>query len=228
MATINKLNSLKSKGKESIEKKLEVQYFQKVSYENRPTLVGRFSLNLEGYPVFGKATLREPEEDKFSINFEQYSFKAKDSEQREYRDALFTKSTETREVITNAIVDAFVALSEDKWAESDKEEVLKQVEEKGIAVRYPTVSNLESRPEDSEKRKAYIDSIIGRATFVTNKDVVIRNCELHKKEDGTYFVGYPAQYSAKEHKSYPLCGPIGDETNPAIIEAAVQAYENLD
>lgn len=200
---------------------------RKVNFDNNPGLIGFFSVTTKGYPVFGKVSLLEREDDQFGLLFPVKrkldkatgkrvvdKYKDKDGNERE-TNFIHPISKEVREELTNKIVEAFEAVNDEKWEEIKKEDILDSLtEENPTVVRFPQFRDVATFP-----------TLVGDASFVTINEMVMNELQLRESKEGNYYISFPADRYEKdgEWRNNAYCGFMGEETGKAILEAAVEA-----
>ena len=194
---------------------VEVTFPRKVSFENNPTLVGFFSVTTEGLPLFGNVSLTEKEDDKFSIFFPYKKYQDKNGE-TQTQSYIHPISKEVRDRIQETVVKAFEDVVDEKFVETDKEEIEKALESDKTIIRFPVIRDIPT-----------FEELVGNASFVTTEKMAMHDVELHH-ENGKYHLRFPSrryQDANKEWKAAPHCGTFNTEAAKAITEAAVEAFK---
>ena len=194
---------------------MEVTFPRKVSFENNPTLVGFFSVTTEGLPLFGNVSLTEKEDDKFSIFFPYKKYQDKNGE-TQTQSYIHPISKEVRDRIQETVVKAFEDVVDEKFVETDKEEIEKALESDKTIIRFNVIRDIPT-----------FEELVGNASFVTTEKMSMHDVELHH-ENGKYHLRFPSrryQDANKEWKAAPHCGTFNTEAAKAITEAAVEAFK---
>lgn len=206
---------------------VKINYPSKFTDSKRPTLVGYFSAQTNGLPVYGKVTLTDPNKidadgkDIYNVMFDSKKYEDKSGNPKR-TDYIFPCQSDGRKKFVNATVSAMEEFTDLIEGKSDNE--IRQISEEfnktfdDITIKYPLL-------------KENFPSQVGQASFSTDIPMILTNLELHKKTDGNYFVGYPTRPGkdpdSGERKYYPICGPMNSETAETIKIAAVEAFEKL-
>lgn len=218
MASIKAKKAAATASKSTADKEnpsVEVTFPRKVSFENNPTLVGFFSVTTEGLPLFGNVSLTEKEDDKFSIFFPYKKYQDKNGE-TQTQSYIHPISKEVRDRVQAAVVKAFEDTVEEKFVETDKEEIEKALESDKTIIRFPVIRDIPT-----------FEELVGNASFVTTEKMAMHDVELHH-ENGKYHLRFPSrryQDANKEWKAAPHCGTFNTEAAKAITEAAVEAFK---
>lgn len=218
MASIKAKKAAATASKSTADKEnpsVEVTFPRKVSFENNPTLVGFFSVTTEGLPLFGNVSLTEKEDDKFSIFFPYKKYQDKNGEPQT-QSYIHPISKEVRDRVQAAVVKAFEDTVEEKFVETEKDEMANALEENPTIIRFPTLRDVPT-----------FEALVGNASFVTTEKMAMHDVELHH-ENGKYHLRFPSrryQDANKEWKAAPHCGTFNTEAAKAITEAAVEAFK---
>ena len=218
MASIKAKKAAATASKSTADKEnpsVEVTFPRKVSFENNPTLVGFFSVTTEGLPLFGNVSLTEKEDDKFSIFFPYKKYQDKNGETQS-QSYIHPISKEVRDRIQETVVKAFEDVVDEKFVETDKEEIEKALESDKTIIRFPVIRDIPT-----------FEELVGNASFVTTEKMAMHDVELHH-ENGKYHLRFPSrryQDANKEWKAAPHCGTFNTEAAKAITEAAVEAFK---
>ena len=218
MASIKAKKAAATASKSTADKEnpsVEVTFPRKVSFENNPTLVGFFSVTTEGLPLFGNVSLTEKEYDKFSIFFPYKKYQDKNGE-TQTQSYIHPISKEVRDRIQETVVKAFEDVVDEKFVETDKEEIEKALESDKTIIRFPVIRDIPT-----------FEELVGNASFVTTEKMAMHDVELHH-ENGKYHLRFPSrryQDANKEWKAAPHCGTFNTEAAKAITEAAVEAFK---
>lgn len=218
MASIKAKKAAATASKSTADKEnpsVEVTFPRKVSFENNPTLVGFFSVTTEGLPLFGNVPLTEKEDDKFSIFFPYKKYQDKNGE-TQTQSYIHPISKEVRDRIQETVVKAFEDVVDEKFVETDKEEIEKALESDKTIIRFPVIRDIPT-----------FEELVGNASFVTTEKMAMHDVELHH-ENGKYHLRFPSrryQDANKEWKAAPHCGTFNTEAAKAITEAAVEAFK---
>ena len=218
MASIKAKKAAATASKSTADKEnpsVEVTFPRKVSFENNPTLVGFFSVTTEGLPLFGNVSLTEKEDDKFSIFFPYKKYQDKNGE-TQTQSYIHPISKEVRDRIQETVVKAFEDVVDEKFVETDKEEIEKALESDKTIIRFPVIRDIPT-----------FEELVGNASFVTTEKMAMHDVELHH-ENGKYHLRFPSrryQDANKEWKAAPHCGTFNTEAAKAITEAAVDAFK---
>ena len=218
MASIKAKKAAATASKSTADKEnpsVEVTFPRKVSFENNPTLVGFFSVTTEGLPLFGNVSLTEKEDDKFSIFFPYKKYQDKNGE-TQTQSYIHPISKEVRDRIQETVVKAFEDVVDEKFVETDKEEIEKSLESDKTIIRFPVIRDIPT-----------FEELVGNASFVTTEKMAMHDVELHH-ENGKYHLRFPSrryQDANKEWKAAPHCGTFNTEAAKAITEAAVEAFK---
>jgi DNA-binding cell septation regulator SpoVG len=218
MASIKAKKAAATASKSTADKEnpsVEVTFPRKVSFENNPTLVGFFSVTTEGLPLFGNVSLTEKEDDKFSIFFPYKKYQDKNGE-TQTQSYIHPISKEVRDRIQETVVKAFEDVVDEKFVETDKEEIEKALESDKTIIRFPVIRDIPT-----------FEELVGNASFVTTEKMAMHDVELHH-ENGKYHLRFPSrryQDANKEWKAAPHCGTFNTEAAKAITEAAVEAFK---
>ena len=218
MASIKAKKAAATASKSTADKEnpsVEVTFPRKVSFENNPTLVGFFSVTTEGLPLFGNVSLTEKEDDKFSIFFPYKKYQDKNGE-TQTQSYIHPISKEVRDRIQETVVKAFEDVVDEKFVETDKEEIEKALESDKTIIRFPVIRDIPT-----------FEELVGNASFVTTEKMAMHDVELHH-ENAKYHLRFPSrryQDANKEWKAAPHCGTFNTEAAKAITEAAVEAFK---
>lgn len=236
MASIKAKKAAATASKSTADKEnpsVEVTFPRKVSFENNPTLVGFFSVTTEGFPLYGKISLTEKEIDKeedevsltkkedykekskFSISFPYKKYTDKNGKPQK-QNYIHPISKEVRDRIQETVVKAFEDVVDEKFVETDKEEIEKALESDKTIIRFPVIRDIPT-----------FEELVGNASFVTTEKMAMHDVELHH-ENGKYHLRFPSrryQDANKEWKAAPHCGTFNTEAAKAITEAAVEAFK---
>lgn len=218
MASIKAKKAAATASKSTADKEnpsVEVTFPRKVSFENNPTLVGFFSVTTEGLPLFGNVSLTEKEDDKFSIFFPYKKYQDKNGE-TQTQSYIHPISKEVRDRIQETVVKAFEDVVDEKFVETDKEEIEKALESDKTIIRFPVIRDIPT-----------FEELVGNASFVTTEKMAMHDVELHH-ENGKYHLRFPSrryQDANKEWKAAPHCGTFNTKAAKAITEAAVEAFK---
>ena len=218
MASIKAKKAAATASKSTADKEnpsVEVTFPRKVSFENNPTLVGFFSVTTEGLPLFGNVSLTEKEDDKFSIFFPYKKYQDKNGE-TQTQSYIHPISKEVRDRIQETVVKAFEDVVDEKFVETDKEEIEKALESDKTIIRFPVIRDIPT-----------FEELVGNASFVTTEKMAMHDVELHH-ENGKYHLRFPSrryQDANKEWKAAPHCGTFNTEAAKDITEAAVEAFK---
>ena len=198
MASIRKNNSANtSTQKQTTNKKVEISWFNKVSFDNRPSLLGYFSAVVEGYPICSRVNITEREDESFGVAFPSRPYEDKNTHEKKYSDYLHPISKEVRE----AFCKAGGSLMEDIYSDDNYDSNYGRHNSKYTKDNTFDKENIQFAYENKKEVETW-PALLGDASFTTELQMALHQMELHKNKNGEFFVAYPARHVKQDDGSY--------------------------
>lgn len=181
-----------------------VKYCDKLSTE-KPAW--RCSINVSDVPVFINGVLlydgTDDKDPRIRFPWREYERDGK----KEYPEIASCATKEMRELITEAFIECFSAISD------GSHDISNPYNYKGIQLSYMTLNPIPSS-----------ENVLMRASVNVSSDVFISNIIAREREDGSLWIAYPQRAYEKdgEKKYSPIAGPASSEANRLITEAVTK------